>query len=256
MSIKKDFPILEFDPSKEAMIEPHKLFSNVDIPERCVVTFFRDVVEKLDRQGKLRRITSLRSEGGMTPVYELEHEGQKVAVYHSMIGAPSAVATLEEVIALGAKMFIACGGAGVLRKDIAVGHLVVPDAAVRDEGTSYHYLPPSREVEPDDRAVNAIEEVLRSHKIKYLKAKTWTTDAFYRETRDKVLLRKEEGCVTVEMECAAFFAAARFRKVPFAQILYGGDDLSCEEWDSRCWHERSDIREKVFWLAVESCLKL
>jgi uridine phosphorylase len=101
-----------------------------------------------------------------------------------------------------------------------------------------------------------ILEVLDTHKVPYIMAKTWTTDAFYRETREKVELRRLEGCVSVEMECAAFCAVAKFRDVSFGQILYGGDDLSCEEWDSHCWHERTDVRQKVFELAVKSCLNL
>ena len=127
---------------------------------------------------------------------------------------------------------------------------------ILEEGVSYHYLPPSREVEANKDAVEVIKEVLESHKCKYLISKTWTTDAFYRETPQKVKLRKEEGCLTVEMEAAAFFAVAKFRGVKLGQILYGGDDVSCEEWDSRKWNTRGNIRENLFWFAVEACLKL
>ena len=244
MTIKKDYPILEFDCTREAVIEPHKLFECLDIPERCVITFFKDVIDRLKEAGKLKIVKELRSEAGMLPVYEMEYGGERLIVYHSMIGAPAAAAIFEEVIALGCRKFIACGGAGVIRKDIAVGHLIIPNAAVRDEGTSFHYLAPSRECEV---GINTLQSI---------KAKTWTTDAFYRETREKVELRRSEGCVSVEMECAAFCAVAKFRDVSFGQILYGGDDLSCEEWDSRCWHERTEVRQKVFELAVESCLNL
>src|SRR5690606_5019464 len=102
---------------------------------------------------------------------------------------------------------------------------------------------PAREVEANMHAVKTIQDVLNRHGVKYLAAKTWTTDAFYRETREKAALRKSEGCVTVEMECSAFFAVSQFRKVTFGQILYGGDDLSGNEWDGRKWADRKDIRE-------------
>jgi uridine phosphorylase len=161
---------------------------------------------------------------------------------------------MEEVIALGGEKFIACGGAGVLDKTIAVGHIIIPVSAVRDEGTSYHYLPPDREVQVNPKAVEAIEKVLQKHKCKYLLAKTWTTDGLYRETINKVSQRKAEGCLTVEMECSAFCAVAEFRNVIFGQILYGGDDVSCDEWDSRCWVDRVDVRDAIFRLAVEACL--
>ena len=167
-----------------------------------------------------------------------------------------AAALLEEAIAKGGRTFVACGGAGVLNREVAVGHLVVPSSAVRDEGTSYHYAPPAREAYVSARVVRTIERVLTRHKVPYVVGKTWTTDAFYRETPGKVALRKQEGCLTVEMEAAAFFAVADFRDVTFGQILYGGDDVSGETWDSRRWNERTSVREKLFWLAAEACLEL
>ena len=73
---------------------------------------------------------------------------------------------------------------------------------------------------------------------------------------DKVYLPKREGSVTVEMEAAALFAVAQFRGVTLGQILYCGDDVSSEQWDSRHWQSRSSVREKMFWLAAEACLEL
>jgi purine-nucleoside phosphorylase len=90
----------------------------------------------------------------------------------------------------------------------------------------------------------------------YLVGKTWTTDAIYRETPTKIAQRRAEGCITVEMEAAAFFAVAQFRGVRFGQLLYGGDDVSGAAWDNREWHQRADTREKLFWLAAEAVLRL
>jgi uridine phosphorylase len=175
---------------------------------------------------------------------------------HPGVGAPLAAAFLEEMIALGCTKFIACGGAGVLNAGLAVGHLVIPTSAVRDEGTSYHYLPPGREVGPSPEGIAAIEAALEARHVPYVKGKTWTTDAVYRETPARVARRRNEGCLTVEMEAAAFFAVAQFREVTFAQILYSGDDLSGEAWDHRDWYRRESIRENVFWLAVEAAQRL
>jgi uridine phosphorylase len=104
-------------------------------------------------------------------------------------------------------------------------------------------------------AVAAIVAVLQEHGVPYVTARTWTTDAIYRETAAKIARRRDEGCVTVEMEAAAFFAVAQFRGVPFAQLLYAGDDLSGSEWDSRDWTTHSS-REMLFHLAAEACLRL
>jgi uridine phosphorylase len=163
---------------------------------------------------------------------------------------------LEEAIAFGCRKFIACGGCGVLDKDIAVGHLVVVSGAVRDEGVSYHYLPPAREVTANPNAVSALVRTLDDRAVPYRVGKTWTTDAPYRETANKITRRRDEGCLTVEMESAALIAVAQFRNAVFGQVLYGGDDLSGAEWDSRQWTSRSEVRQSLFWLSADACLSL
>ena len=254
--MRQDYPILEFDPTREAIIEPGRLIPRIDVPEHCVICFFQDVLNGLIESGRAKHIVDGHSEVGRHPLYEIDVDGRRVAFFHPGIGAPLAAGLLEEVIARGCRTFIACGGAGVLNSDIAVGHIVVPNAAVRDEGVSYHYMPPSREAHPSPQAITVIERVLERHKLPYVVGKTWTTDAFYRETPGKVNLRRDEGCLTVEMEAAAFFAVAQFRGVIFGQLLYGGDDLGGEAWDHRDWVSRSSVREKLFWLAAEACLEV
>lgn len=255
MEIGRAFPILEFDAAREAVIEPSRVIVPLaDVPEHCVVCFFQDVIAQLRQTHQAREIDLMHSEIGTNPLYAFEYAGQSLAVFHPGVGAPLAAAFLEEVIARGCRKFIACGGAGVLDKAIGVGEVVVPTRAVRDEGTSYHYLPPGREVSPAPEAVAAIESVLRAHNVPYRTGATWTTDAIYRETRAKTALRHAEGCLTVEMEAATFFAVAQFRGVPFGQLLYGGDDLS-GEWDGRNWETHS-ARETLFHLAAEACLLL
>jgi uridine phosphorylase len=253
-----DYPILEFDPTPKAIIEPSEQVRAIDdIPQHCIITFFREVLEKLHEQCKAKIITTHRWADADRHIYEIEFQGQRFAAINPGVGAALACGILEEVIARGCRKFIACGGCGVLDRDITVGGLIVPTTAVRDEGTSYHYLPPGREVQPSVKAVAVIEEVLSTYKFPYRLGKTWTTDAPYRETPEKVKHRRAEGCIAVEMEAAAFFAVAQFRELEFGQILYGGDDVSGEgEWDHRDWHNQFDVREKLFWLAVEACLKL
>ena len=252
--MQQAYPILEYDPAPQALIEPGRLIKAIDIPECCVVCFFQEVIDALQRDGRLKLLHQLSSEIGKHPVYELSVDEKRLALFHPGIGAPLSAGLLEEVIALGSRRFVACGGSGVLDKAIAVGHVIVPASAVRDEGTSYHYLPPSREVAASPDAVAAIEKALQSHRVEYLVSKTWTTDAIYRETPARIKLRKAEGCLAVEMEAAAFFAVAQFRGVKFGQLLYGGDDISGETWDSRRWNSHTSAREKLFWLAAEACL--
>ena len=250
-----DAPILEFDPSPTAVIEPTEQIEPTDIPTHAVLCFFQDVIARIAEEGA-KEIDRLESEQGFNPIYELEVDGRRLAVVHPGVGAPLAAASLEELIARGVRAVVACGGAGVLVPDVALGHVVVPTAAVRDEGTSYHYLPPGRLASPTGEAVEAIVATLERHDIPHVTGLTWTTDGLYRETRGKVERRVAEGCLTVEMEAAAFFAVAAFRGVTFGQLLYAGDDLSGESWDSRGWVEHASGREVLFRLAAEAVLSL
>ncbi len=255
--MKKQFPILEFDPANEALIEPHYVVREIpDIPRHAVICFFQDVIDHFRSENLLNEITSLKSEIGSHPIYKYNYAGSDICLFHPGVGAPFVTAMLEEVISLGCKKFIVCGGAGVLDSSLAAGRIIVPISAVRDEGTSYHYLAPGREVRPTPNALKAVLKVLDGRHINYIKAKTWTTDGIYRETKAKAELRKSEGCLTVEMEAAALFAAARFRNVELAQILYSGDNLDAEKWDGRDWQNNWTVREKLAVLAAESCLAI
>lgn len=254
---KQKLPILEFDRSKSAIIEPSIIVKPNDaMPAHCVICFFQDVIDGLLKKGMLSKITSLRTEMGPWPIYQINETRPPTAIFHPGCGASLAAALFEEVIVLGGRKFIVCGGAGTLDSTHKVGALIVPVSAIRDEGTSYHYLPPSYEIEPTKSALEAIKTTLSNLNVPYKLTKTWTTDGVYRETSAKAKLRRENGCDCVEMEAAALFAVAKFRNVELAQILYAGDDLGGEFWDSRNYYNRSDIRKKVFELALTACSKL
>ncbi len=255
MSLKKTYPILEFDSAKEAYINPEAVVGEVKLPEHFVVTFFKEALTHLFEEGRLDKLGTFRSETVDIPLYKTRVDDRDVGVCLGYVGAAASAALLEELIASGAKKFLVCGGAGVLT-DSPLGTLFLPSAAVRDEGASYHYLPPSREAVCDPLALTALKKAFDHHGIPYREGKTWTTDGVYRETREKTDLRRAEGCLTVEMEAAAFFAVSRFRGVRLAQILYGGDDLSKTEWDKRGWNHRSDIRKNLLELTLQSILWL
>jgi uridine phosphorylase len=249
-------PILEYDPARNAVVEPHIAIKSFDVPAHVVLCFFREAIATYVEELGGREIGRLGSEIGSFPVFEVEVDGQRLAVAQAGVGAPLAAGWLDELITLGGRAFVAAGGAGVLVPDLAMGHLVVPTAAIRDEGTSYHYLPASREVAPTADALAAIVATLDARGVPHVAGKTWTTDGFYRETRDKVARRVAEGCLTVEMEAAAFFAVARFRGVSFGQMFYAGDDLSGEAWDGRAWLDHGTGRELLLRLAVEAVLRI
>jgi uridine phosphorylase len=247
-----NLPILEYDPDPRGILDP-SMVPPRDVPEGCVLCFFGEVVERLGREA--RPCFKLRSEQGTHVAYEIVHRGRRLAFFQPGVGAPLAAAFFEQAIARGCRRFAACGGAGALVPELALGHVVVPSAAVRDEGTSYHYLPPAREVAAAPAAVEAAIGLLAERGVPYVTGKTWTTDGVYRETRARAARRREEGCLVVEMEAAALLAVARFRGVSLAYLLYAGDSLAGEGWESRDW-QCHDGREALFWLAADVCLRL
>ena len=254
--LRNEFPILEFDADRNAFIKPSEIIRPIDIADKCVLCFFAEVIERILSKYPSKIMAYFHAESLRVPVYELQYKGERVALIQAAVGAPLAAGQIEELTALGCRKFIACGSCGVLEREIAVGHLIIPTAAVRDEGTSYHYAPPSREITADERVVGVIEDTLRGKNVPYIKAKTWTTDAFYRETHARIAQRKAEGCVCVEMEASAYMAVARYNNVEFGQILYAGDNLGGDEWDSRGFNSRTDIRELVLKLALDACLRI
>ena len=249
-----DSPLFEFDPSPEAVINPTIHRPPLGFPSCAVVCWFGNVVAT--RTEGLAPAYHVPFEHGDHPICIIDHRGREVALVSPGVGAPAAVTSLEVLIALGATAIIGCGGAGVVRAGFDVGHVVVPTSAVRDEGTSYHYAPPDAAVAPHPRALAAIDTVLTDAGVPYERGRTWTTDAFFRETRDKVDRRRDAGCITVEMEASAMFAAAAFRGATYGQLLYAGDDLSAKEWDGRAWEQQHDVRERLLDLALDAVLLL
>jgi uridine phosphorylase len=150
----------------------------------------------------------------------------------SYVGAPGCVADLEDTLSLiAADKYIVFGGCGCLNKEIARGRVMVPTAAYRDEGTSYHYAPPSDYITV--RNSGAVAAFMEQAGLPYIQGKTWTTDAVHRETRGNFEKRKSEGCISVEMECAAVQAMCDFRGLDVYFFFTCGDLLDAPKWDAR-----------------------
>jgi len=257
---KKDFPILEFDGVSQPVVNAKRYlppFAEM-ASDRCLITYFSDVVDNYERVFMVNQIFKIRTEGVRPRVFLMQAGNFKKPVYvvPMPIGAPQAARVIEAMVALGVKKFMVCGGAGTLDDSITQDKTLIPTSAVRDEGTSYHYMEPSREVELDPKVLAIIEKVLKRENEPYEKIKTWTTDAIFRETADKVRMRKAEGCDVVEMECAAFYAVARNKNITLGQLLYAADVVHTDNWDYRDWHDKYDKREKLFELGLKCLLEL
>lgn len=249
-------PLLEDDLSATAVIEPSEVIDPIDMPTCLVMCFFKEVVDAIAGRQDARRVETLAAAHGEHPIWEIEHRGQRLAVLLPGVGAPVTAGFMEESIALGARHIVALGGAGALTPDLVLGHAIIVDSAVRDEGTSFHYLAPSRTVDASVLGVTTLQQTLSDAGVPFVTGRTWTTDAMYRETRSRLDRRVEEGCITVEMEAAACLAVARFRNTNFAHLLYAGDSLSGPTWDDRGWVSATSVRERLFWHAADACLAM
>lgn len=244
--------------SEPALFSPSDTTKRIEnFPEICVSTFSENIIQKFSTLNNVEKIAELYSANGAIPVYKICYKNTEIAFYLSRVGAPACVVGFEEVIAMGAKKFVLFGSCGVLDDEKVKDNLIVPISAIRDEGTSYHYAAPSPEIEADPRSIQTLENVLMSCGYPYVKGKTWTSDAIYRETIPTIQERKQEGCLVAEMECASMLAVSKYRQIPFIQFLYGADNLGSDTWEIRdlALHGLTNA-EKYMLLAFECGLAL
>ena len=178
----------------------------------------------------------------------------KLVLAYSPLGGPAAGGLIEELYALGIKRVIACGSCGLI-DDIDTTRLLLVSKAIRDEGLSYHYLEPSTYVETSKDLNKAIEQHLLEHNIEYLEEIVWTTDGFFRETKTRIDLRRSQGAVAVEMECASMAAVCKYRQIAFSQVLYFSDIVKQEGW-SGFVKDRKTIKDTVNKIIINIALEI
>ena len=220
-----------FDSLTLAIIQPQR---REDAPKEdaCILTFSWQIEQFVLNHYDCRKIGSFWFATGETPVYEIAYKGKHFAFYKTYVGAPACVGTVEDTLGIfETKNYILFGGAGCLNKEIAHGKVMIPTAAYRDEGTSYHYAPAADWITVPN--ADTVARFMQENGIPYVLGKTWTTDAFYRETRGNFEKRKAEGCISVEMECAAVQALCDFRGLNLYAFFTSGDLLDAPQWDER-----------------------
>ena len=249
MIARNDFPILEFDTEAVAKLNPAALAGEAFDAHRMIITFFPDVMKKLMAEGDIEPYHDIGGENPFT-IYRFVKEPD-VLIVLGQVGGPACGGNLDLFNAFGVTKVMFCGGGGVLDRNIKVGQLLLVDGAIRDEGFSYHYIAPSRVIYTDPVVTDKIAAYLAGHGIPFLRGLTWTTDALFRETAEKVELRKSEGAKIVEMEQAGCIAVAQFRGFDYGALIYGGDDVASEEWNHRGWNTRGGIRFNLVMLCRE-----
>lgn len=251
--------LTQFDPNTNAVINPQDLIKQRDnMPEVAVTCFSKDTFRRMIESFGGKKIT-VRSLANLDiTVYETIYKDAKVALFLSPVGAPACALLLEDIFALGVKKAVMFGTCGVLDKSIEDCSIIIPQSAVRDEGTSYHYAPASEEIGVNKKYTDEFIKILNELSCSYTQGKVWTTDAFYRETVGKMKARKEQGCICVDMECSAVAAVAAFREKDVFQFFYAADNLDADEWDMRSLDnmDKLDEKDKAALLAMELASKI
>lgn len=214
-----------------------------------VITFFPEVIDKLLLSGQIHKCDIIHGENPVT-VYRFTNNPD-VLLTLGQVGCPACGGNLDLFHAMGISKVMFCGGGGVLDKNIDVGQILVVDGAIRDEGFSYQYIPASRVIYTNLAVTEKIISYLDIQEVSYLRGLVWTTDAMFRETSDRIELRKKEGAKIVEMEQAGCIAVSQFRKFAYGALIYSGDDLSGEDWDGRKWRSREGVRYDLVRLCSE-----
>ncbi len=207
-------------------------------PHAVIICYQRDPITALLKHHHAEKI-----DGFFGELRVLKTRDRPIGLLHPAgPGAPIVAAALEELIAFGVRCFISIGLAGSLQPDLNSGDVVICDRALRDEGTSYHYLPPARSVNADPSLTQQIAALLSARGIAHSSGASWTTDAPYRETCREVERYRAEGVKTVEMEAAAMFAVGQRLSVATAAVFVIGDRLADLTWqpprDSRLLRQK------------------
>lgn len=249
----------EFDPGKKAVIDPDMVVDRIEgFPEITISCFSKPLFESVLALFDAEKLVEIHSATGRNPVYAVEYKGCRFSFFQSMVGEPLCVGQYEDVIAMGSRRLILLGNCGVLDKAIEDCGIIIPTEAIRDEGTSYHYAPAADTIVVNRKYRDLFREVLKECGYPFVEGITWTTDACYRETREKVNRRRAQGAVCVEMECAGMQALCDFRGTDFFQFFYAGDNLDHSSWDPRSLSgdSRLDDKMKIVFLAFELGLKI
>ena len=250
MLFKTEYPVLEFDDQPVAKLNPSNFTEPKFDTDKIIITFFPEVVQKLLDQEAIFEDRVIPGENPV-PIYRFS-ACPDILLTLGQVGCPACAGNLDLFHAMGITKVMFCGGGGVLDRNIEVGQILVVEGAIRDEGFSYQYIAPSRVIYADKETNDKIISYLKENEIPYLQGLTWTTDAIFRETPDRIALRKAEGAKIVEMEQAGCIAVAQFRRFSYGALIYGGDDLSGEEWSNRGWRSREGVRYDL----VQLCRKL
>ncbi len=231
---------------------------NYKIPHIAVGVFseylLQDIVEKFE----CNKVGMISCANCQRPVYIMKYKDIEITLFLAGVSGPWISSDIEELNVNGVDTFIIFGNCGVLNKKIDDCSIIIPNKAFRDEGISYHYLPESETIELNKEYVELFKEVLQENHYDYVEGATWTTDGFYRETREKINMFQKKGAICVEMEGASIAAVCEYKKLNYFTFYYAGDNLDAVEWENRSISQLTNFQKKtrVPFLAFELAYKI
>ena len=231
---------------------------NIGLPKVAIGVFshylFEDVIEKF----QCKEVGYLPNTNADKNIFILKYKTYEFTLFMAGIGGPMISADIEDLHAGGVDKFIIFGNCGVLDSKIEDCSIIIPNKAYREDGTSYHYIEDSETIDLNEKYVDDFINILKEYNFDYNIGPTWTTDAFYRETREKINYYKAKGVLTVEMEGATIAAVAKRRKIDVFTFYYAGDNLDSTEWEERSLSGLANIDKKkeVMNLALELACKM
>jgi uridine phosphorylase len=206
-----------------------KNLPRVEVPEICVLDPDGDILLTLSKAGRTRR--SVGWACYHTDLYEFEHAGERFGIIGCAVGASFAVLVAEQLFVSGCRLLVSMTSAGQIVQRAPPPYFILIDRALRDEGTSYHYLPPSEFVEAEETLVEAAVNAFAAVAQPVYRGASWTTDAPFRETASAIERCRERDILAVEMEAAALYAFARTRRKPVLCFAHVTNRMAVVEGD-------------------------
>lgn len=230
-----------------------KRLEKVILPKTAIGVFSIKLLESIVEKFNCEKVGYFGGASFHRPVYIMRHNNKEFTLFNAGISGAWISSDIEDLNYNGVKKFIIFGNCGVLDKTIDDCQIIIPNKAFRDEGVSYHYLPDSESVELSSKYKNDFINILNNHSFNYIEGATWTIDAFYRETKDKIDYFRNKGAICVEMEGSVIAAVCQRKKLDYFTFYYAGDNLDSVEWERRSISQETNFEKKqiVPLLAIE-----
>lgn len=232
--------------SGKPMLSPEKFLDGKSYPDKGIMIFTKNMANAV------RELTNLNYDLKQSnKPYKIKYLDDEITLLYPFFGAPATIVAFEIASAYGLTKMIAVGEAGAIHPKVKITDYILPRWGVREEGTSYHYMP----IQYTPRINNKLHETLlnnlRREGYRVHVGSVWTTDAIFRETTDKIEKYRDIRVLCVDMESTALMSVAEYRSVEIAILLVASDELYHDIWVSG-W-ETEKLKEAEY-NAVETVL--